>query len=689
SKIEAGKMTMERIGFRLDEVIDNFSNIISMKAEEREVELVVQLAPDVPTRLVGDPLRLGQILINLGNNAAKFTESGEIVVGVETTAREDDQVELHFWVRDTGIGMTPEQCAALFQSFTQADTSTTRKYGGTGLGLSISKNLVEMMNGSIWVDSVIGEGSTFHFKAWFGVGEDAEPKRMLTACELRGVRVLVVDDNQVAREILVEMTRALGLDTDGVATGANALEAIAAALREDRPYRVLLTDWRMPVMDGVELIDRLGHTQKAGLPAAIMVTAFRRDDALAKARERGVELPAVLIKPVTPSSLLEVIATALGEQHAPGDTSGLADDGARADMDQLRGARVLLVEDNDMNQELALELLASAGIEVVTAFHGKQALDILMADRDFDGVLMDCQMPIMDGYSATRAIRGVEHFKDLPILAMTASAMAGDRDKALAAGMLDHIAKPYDVPAMFATMARWIRPAKQRSSTQPDPASNAPADDLVDGLPDAIAGVDLQAGLATSSGNQALYQRMLMQFAKRQRHFADEFDQARSSTDATAAQRCAHTLRGTAGNIGARDLAASAAKLEQACKASAPDDDLGATLRETLVALDRVIQDLDRWIASSPRSTESPPLASAEPVDAVRTLEAIDRLRALLKVGDAAASQVWDDQAALFRAALPHDWPAIGEHMQAFDFDEALVVMERALANGAQGASPS
>jgi two-component system sensor histidine kinase/response regulator len=697
SKIEAGKMTIERIGFRLNEVIDNFSNIISMKAEERGVELVLQVSPDVPAQLMGDPLRLGQILINLCNNAAKFTETGEIVVGVEVASRKGQEVELHFWVRDTGIGMTPAQCADLFQPFTQADTSTTRKYGGSGLGLSISKKLVELMNGSIWVESVVGQGSTFHFKAWFTVdGDDREPKRMFTAGEMRGLRVLVVDDNQVARETLVDMTRSLGLDSDGAATGDSALKLIADALRDGRPYQVLLTDWRMPVIDGIDLIDRLGRTQRADLPAAIMVTAFRLKDALAQARERGVKIPAILIKPVTPSSLLEVIATALGEQQVPGSASDLLDHSTRADMDQVRGARLLLVEDNELNLELARELLAAAEIEVVVAVNGQQAIDILMADRDFDGVLMDCQMPILDGYSATRAIRAVERFKNLPILAVTASAMAGDRDKALTAGMWDHIAKPYDVPAMFATMARWIRPSKLRGPTQPDPASVAPMPPVpsvsatVSGLlPDELPGIDLQAGLATSMGNHGLYQRMLMLFGKRKRHFADEFAQARFSPDVTAARRCAHTLRGAAGNVGAQQLAARAAALEEACNLAPSADDLQAPLRETLVALDRVIQGLDRWIASLPPGAESPTLAPAEPVDATQLLEAAGTLRALLRAGDAAASQVWDDHAAQFEAAFPHDWQAIGEHMQAFDFDRALSVLDRAVAQGVHPQSPS
>jgi CheY-like chemotaxis protein len=322
SKIEAGKMSMERIDFRLDDVMDNLSNLMTLKTEEKGLALLFNTAPDVPTALEGDPLRLGQILINLGNNAIKFTETGEIVIGIDKVAQDENGVELHFSVKDSGIGMTPEQCGKMFQSFSQADASTTRKYGGTGLGLAISKNLVEAMGGRIWVESEAGKGSIFQFNAHFGVQAKAQ-------------------------------------GSDGTAAEVRAVDKA-----------VLLTDA----------------------------------------------------------------------------------------MAQLKGARILLVEDNDMNQELAMELLANAGIEVVLANHGKEAVDILAKDANFDGVLMDCQMPVMDGYTATREIRKNPQFKDLPIIAMTANAMAGDKEKVMEAGMWDHIAKPLNVGDMFATIAKWIKP---------------------------------------------------------------------------------------------------------------------------------------------------------------------------------------------------------------------------------------
>jgi two-component system sensor histidine kinase/response regulator len=456
SKIEAGKMSMEAIDFRLDDVLDHLANLVGLKAEDKGLELLFSIAPDVPTALVGDPLRLGQVLINLGNNAVKFTDSGEIVVGVETVAQDTQGIELHFWVKDSGIGMTPEQCGKMFQSFSQADASTTRKYGGTGLGLAISKNLVALMHGRIWVDSQPGAGSVFHFHARFGLQAQVQPRRMFKADDLRDLRLLVVDDNASAREILAAMAQNFGLSVDLASNGRQALDLLAQAEKDAVPYRLVLMDWKMPVMDGVQTMRQLQDLGK--VPSVIMVTAYGREDALSAAQQQGVSLGTVLTKPVTASTLLEAIAQALHiggtaetRAHEKADTHSQA-------MAQLAGAQVLLVEDNDMNQELAMELLGNAGMQVMLANHGQEALDLLAQGHAFDGVLMDCQMPVMDGYTATREIRKNPAFKDLPIIAMTANAMAGDREKVLQAGMWDHIAKPLNVADMFATLAKWIKP---------------------------------------------------------------------------------------------------------------------------------------------------------------------------------------------------------------------------------------
>jgi two-component system sensor histidine kinase/response regulator len=488
SKIEAGKMSMESIDFHLEDVMDHLANLVGMKTEDKGLELLFSTPADVPTALVGDPLRLGQVLINLGNNAVKFTESGEVVIGVEKVADHDDGIELHFWVKDTGIGMTPEQCSKMFQSFSQADASTTRKYGGTGLGLAISKNLVELMRGRIWVESVAGQGSTFHFHARLGVQKNPQIRRMFQAEELLGTRVLVVDDNASAREILSTMAKTFGLEVDVARDGSEALRLIEQADHKVLPYDLVLMDWKMPVMDGVEAVRQIRSETLSKTPAVIMVTAFGREEAMTSASERGVQIHNVLTKPVTPSTLLEAIGETLHKGMEITTRSEERVEHSHEAMAALKGARVLLVEDNDMNQELAMELLANAGIAVTLAVNGKDALDKITADsvqgNRFDGVLMDCQMPVMDGYTATREIRKNPAFKDLPILAMTANAMAGDKEKVLEAGMWDHIAKPLNVGDMFTTMARWIKPARQAAQDAPETIATKSMDTGADGIND-------------------------------------------------------------------------------------------------------------------------------------------------------------------------------------------------------------
>jgi CheY-like chemotaxis protein len=320
------------------------------------------------------------------------------------------------------------------------------------------------------VESEPGKGSSFHFHARFGVQANPQPRRMFRAEELLGLRVLVVDDNAAAREILSTMARTFGLEVDVAWDGAQALDLLAAAESKVLPYDLVLMDWKMPVMDGVETVRRLQLGSLQRVPSVIMVTAYGREEALSTAELRGVALTSVLTKPVTSSTLLEAIGEALGKGLITETRATEKADSHSGAMEQLAGARVLLVEDNDMNQELAMELLANAHIDVVLAKHGQEALDILARDTRFDGVLMDCQMPVMDGYTATRAIRQNPAFAQLPVIAMTANAMAGDREKVLEAGMWDHIAKPLNVNDMFATMARWIKPAR----AQPEVARSTP-----------------------------------------------------------------------------------------------------------------------------------------------------------------------------------------------------------------------
>lgn len=666
SKIEAGKLSLEQIPFHLEDVLDSFVGMIGLKAEDKGLELLFQIQPGLPTALLGDPLRLGQVLINLGNNAAKFTERGEIVLAIEQSALQGEQVQLHFSVRDTGIGLTAEQCERMFQSFSQADNSTTRKYGGTGLGLAISKRLVELMEGSIWVESQPGQGSTFHFQACLGVQQDAAPRRMFKAEELFGVRVLVVDDNASARAILTDMARNFGLEVDAAPTGEMALRMLADAEARTLPYDLVLMDWRMPGLDGVETVGRMRSGSLRQTPSVIMVTAFGREEAHEEAERQGIELPVVLTKPVTPSTLLEAIGLVFGKAPQGSTRASQRQDLNAGAVAGLQGARLLLVEDNELNQELARELLESVGVELHLARHGQEALAMLSEASDFDGVLMDCQMPIMDGYTATEQIRQQARFADLPIIAMTANAMEGDRARALASGMNDHISKPLNVESMFATLAKWISP-QAHATALPTEDTDAQAD----GLPASLEGIDMAAGLATCMGRRPLYLRLLRKFRDTQQHFAEHFQTALTAADPTAAERLAHSLRGTAGNVGARQLAHAAAALEQVCHAKGSSEAIQQALAPLLEQVQQLCRSLS-VLGDGQAPDVTPALLHGADVAAQ-----LAQLKHLLADSDTAAlTAIAELRAQALEPALAKRLGRVAEQADLFNFDHALRLLQ-------------
>ena len=403
SKIEAGKLEVENTEFRLEQVLEDLSSVVGQKVHDKNLEFLIASPNDLPANFIGDPLRLGQILINLVNNAVKFTDSGEVVVTVAPEEQLAGRLKIKFSVRDTGIGMTPEQAARLFQAFSQADTSTTRKYGGTGLGLSISKRLVEVMGGEIWVESTYGAGSTFFFTAWLGIGS-SEPERKRFVPDLSDIRALIVDDNPLAREITSEGLKAFAIRVDSVSSGEEAIRELSAADTHD-PYQVVLIDWHMPGLDGLEA----SHIIKHGgllkhIPKVVMVTGFGREDIRTQAEQIGIE--GFLLKPVSPScsTILSLTCSGLPESRTNVAVRGRT----TAAVPDATGIRVLLVEDNEMNQQVATELLESAGAIVTVANHGGEAVKIL-TDGDqapaFDVVFMDLQMPEMDGFTATKLLR--------------------------------------------------------------------------------------------------------------------------------------------------------------------------------------------------------------------------------------------------------------------------------------------
>ncbi|HET9646121.1 MAG TPA: response regulator, partial [Burkholderiaceae bacterium] len=573
SKIEAGHLDMECVPFDLGDVLDDLATQVGMKAEDKGIELVFALAPTLPTALEGDPMRLGQVLLNLGNNAVKFTERGEIVVEVEEMERDATTVLLRFEVRDPGIGITPEQQQRLFQPFSQGDASTSRRYGGTGLGLVICSHLARMMGGQIGLDSVPGRGSRFYFTARFGLrSEMAAPSKPDRTELLRGTRTLIADDNEVAREMLVKMAVSFGLLPTAVADGQAALRAIVQADAHDAPFGLLLLDWKMPQMDGIDCMLELSRTNLRHPPPVVLVlTGFNRGEVARRLAEAQITAAATLTKPVTPSTLLD---TCLGALHFPGQRAlrnERRDEALNNHRASVAGARILLVEDNPINQELAGELLGDAGVVLRTADNGQEALDCLEREP-FDLVLMDCQMPVMDGYTATRALRQQVKWRELPVVAMTANAMVGDREKVLAAGMNDHIAKPIKVDEFFATLARWIRRVPGKPATPP--------------------GLDTRGALAALGGNERLYEWVARTFVEREAGFGARFAAARAAADSEAMVRLAHDLKFEAATLGATDLSEAAVALEHACAEHSAARDIDALFRAVTAQLDPVVTGL-------------------------------------------------------------------------------------------------
>ncbi|MBW2481160.1 MAG: response regulator [Deltaproteobacteria bacterium] len=569
SKIEAGKLDMESVDFFLDDVLDDLANLITVKAREKE-DLEVLFAPsnDVPRFLVGDPLRLGQVLINLANNAVKFTDSGEIVVTIDKVGQTDDQVTLQFSVSDTGIGMTEEQMDRLFQSFSQADTSTTRKYGGTGLGLAISKKLVSMMDGEIWVESAKGEGTTFIFTADFGLGAEKARRRFALSSDLKGLKTLVVDDNETSRQILRDLLESFSFD---VALSASGKEAITEIENADSraPFELVVMDWKMPEMDGIEAATRIkNHPDLSLIPAIILVTAYGREEIMQHADKAGLD--GFLLKPVNPSVLFDAIMQAFGKEVTE-TASATRRRRAEDTLQDIKGARILLAEDNEINRQVASEILQGAGLHVTPANNGREAVEAVKAAR-FDAVLMDIQMPLLDGYAATREIRNLKSaIRNVPVIAMTAHAMTGDEEKSLAAGMNGHVTKPIDPDQLFSALQKWVRPSRMRtrartedaSTAKPATVEKATADEL---LPDTLPGFDLAAGLERLMGNRSLYRKLLMDFGTQYTGAADEIRGALDAGDYDQVHSLVHNLKGLAGNLAASDLQAAAVRLEKLIK---------------------------------------------------------------------------------------------------------------------------
>jgi PAS domain S-box-containing protein len=593
SKIEAGKMELEQITFSLDEVLNNLNDIVREKAEQKGIEIVFSMANETPHYLKGDPLRLGQILINLVNNAIKFTEKGEVIVEVKVDEGSGDRRQLKFSVSDTGIGMSSEQVSNLFRSFNQADTSITRKYGGTGLGLAITKQLCELMEGTLEVESEPGKGSTFLFVANFGVATGGLPLQAgAPRRDLLKKSVLIVDDSENARDVLIAMLCANGLTARAVSSGEQAVAAITRASEDGRPFDLVLMDWRMPGIDGIEASRRIKAQRTISrIPAVLMVSAFEREEAMGGVANH--ELDGFLIKPVNESLLIDTIASIFGvKTEYPNSVMRPAPGYFPT---ELADRRVLLVEDNEVNRDLATELLGDLGIQVTIAVNGRDGVDRVAAEP-FDLVLMDIQMPVMDGLTATKLIRAEGRFAKLPILAMTAHAMSGDRERSLNAGMNDHITKPIDPNRLMAALIRWM-PEKIEKGREPRVAPVKPAPPE-DGLPGQLPPFDIPAALARI-GKPKLVRKLMLGFRDLYENAGLELQEHIAKGRTEDAERLAHSLKSVAAMLEARDLAEAASSVEHAFRSGETGnlDSLIETLERALTPAIAAADSLDRKMA--------------------------------------------------------------------------------------------
>tara|TARA_B100000683_G_C12488492_1_gene553822 strand:- start:324 stop:2732 length:2409 start_codon:yes stop_codon:yes gene_type:complete len=665
SKIEARRLDIEETNFILDDVLNNTMSMFALQAEQQDIELLLMVESEVPNLLLGDPLRLGQVLMNLTSNAIKFTRHGEVVVGAELVEQDESTVSIRFCVTDTGIGIEKEKINSLFEPFTQADGSTTRKYGGTGLGLVISKRLVELMGGTLNVRSTPGQGSRFDFTIPFKLQPDSAHEAQFDPGAIRGMRVLVVDDSKMSRMILTKVLESFTCVVDTAENGSSALQAIESS-DEKSPYKLIITDWRMPDMDGYELTRRIKrHSSLKNIPKIIMVTAYGHGSMHYQMEHS--QLDGFMLKPINRSILFDTIMETFAE-------GGRAYRGNRQPFKEealppnIAGARILLVEDNAINQQIANELLEDAGVTVTIANNGLEALNKIK-EQTFDAVLMDIQMPEMDGLQAVRIIRSKPEFDSLPVISMTAHALEKDREKSLEAGMNDHITKPIDPNHLMKVLSQWL---PSRSVVPEDAISGHTTltKDEDTSLPK-LKGIDAQAGLSRVRGNQGLYKKLLVNFALESNDIFERIMKTINGSSPENALVDIHQLKGTAGNLGARNLHTVLGKMEVTLET-------GGHLREDLIAEYRTEKKaiINSILSAFPqKGTGSKSQTEESSEFAKEIMPQLEELRVLLKRHDMQARSLFTEiQNDLSRSA-PELSATLAASLDRFDFGQAITVL--------------
>lgn len=557
SKIEAGKLDVETTDFSLDEMVNGISDLANVKLKQKPgVELIFDIDRNLPNRLVGDPVRLKQILLNLIDNSIKFTDKGEVKLSLSTLSETDEKINIRFLVSDTGIGIEQEKLKSLFSPFIQADASTTRIYGGTGLGLTICKRLIDMMGGTITVDSTPGEGTTFTIEMSLDKSAKSSKKRLL---EQQGAKLkaLVVDDLESARMVMCEMLESFGFATECAKDGYTALSAISNSIELNDPFSIVIMDWKMPGMNGVETINKMKQTFKSNVPMVVMATAYGMDEAKISAAKG--DIGAYLVKPVNSSILYDTLNTLLiGKQ----DHENVGAPSLPADSDAaltsikktLGGSHILLVEDNQVNMEIATDLLMDVNVKVTAASNGQEALEMLEHSM-FDAVLMDIQMPVMDGLTATQQIRKQPELEKLPVIAMTAHALKGEYEKSMEVGMNEHITKPVNPMQLYRTLEKYVSGKSGKSNVE-HVASTLEYDVPL------ISGIDREQGLSNVRNKKKTYHKALIVYADQYDPFPFELFEHLKKENWQSLYAGVHSIKGASSIIGAKEIVLQCVDIE-------------------------------------------------------------------------------------------------------------------------------
>ena len=677
SKAEAGKMKLDPRPFRVDRLLRDLSVILSANVGAKTIDLLFDIDPAVPPCLLGDDMRLQQVLINLGGNAVKFTDAGEVVLSLKVVERNEKEVLLEFAVRDSGIGIAPENQAHIFNGFSQAEASTTRRFGGTGLGLAICERLVGLMGGDLELRSALGAGSTFHFQIRLALAEAPDSDRAMPRQMMGRTRTLIVDDNESAREVFVAMAKSLGWQADGAASGAQAIALAQSRGDEGAPYETVFVDWQMPGMDGWETSRRIlqmAEASKFPSPLLIMVTGHGRETLAQRSAGEQALLSGFLVKPVTASMLFDAVSDAHKMLAHP---ELLNHPTTQVAVQRLVGMRLLVVEDNLNNQQVAQELLVDEGAQVSIAENGQLAIDaVAAADPPFDAVLMDIQMPVMDGYTATARIRQTLGMTRLPIIAMTANAMASDREACLAAGMNDHVGKPFDLLNLVAALLRHTGRAAPPDAKARPAAITVPTELLDEAR---RLGIDLAGAMSRMGGNSRVYLRMLQTFSHDLPTLPDQLAALLQQERLVDAGRLMHTFKGLAATLGIRQLANIATDTERAlavADAAAQHDglygQLAAAVAVALQAIAQIAEALDRSLQPiHPRPQEVAGTDQEAPGDAQGLCRSLDELAGLLRSADMRALEVFEQLQQTHAVHIHGAMQPLDEAMDSLDFELA------------------